>query len=142
MTIAVLFNQPRELVEESEVSIVLSTLQQAVVDAFKNLGLKIVDQSEQTLIIRQPIMGGKMIETSHRVSRVNLQDSKSQIDIAIEMQNDGIERVGVMLVDDESTDSEFALFSTATVERVSMRPNIKWMTSLLKQWCDAHDISL
>ena len=142
MTIAVLFNQPRELVEESEVSIVLSTLQQAVVDAFKNLGLKIVNQSEQTLIIRQPIMGGKMIETSHRVSRVNLQDSKSQIDIAIEMQNDGIERVGVMLVDDESTDSEFALFSTATVERVSMRPNIKWMTSLLKQWCYAHDISL
>lgn len=120
----------------------LSTLQQAVVDAFKNLGLKIADQSEQTLIIRQPIMGGKMIETSHRVSRVNLQDSKSQIDVAIEMQNDGIERVGVMLVDDESTDSEFALFSTATVERVSMRPNIKWMTSLLKQWCYAHDISL
>lgn len=120
----------------------LSTLQQAVVDAFKNLGLKIVDQSEQTLIIRQPIMGGKMIETSHRVSRVNLQDSKSQIDVAIEMQNDGIERVGVMLVDDESTDSEFALFSTATVERVSMRPNIKWMTLLLKQWCYAHDISL
>lgn len=118
----------------------LSKIQQAVVDAFKNLGLKVTKHTEQSISINTPIEGKDCIVTN-TIGIINLRDADNRIDVAIDLENNKVKRVGVMIVGDESTNSEMALYTTDTVNK-PLGPNPFWMVKILKNWCYSRGINL